>query len=207
MYIALQIVLLALWAQPHAPKTMSTLAALSVTLVTFIFFLYLSYLEHTRSVRPSTLLTLYLGLSTLLDLARVRTLFYLQSADDLAAVFLASFCVKVVIFALELYEKRRLLRPKWQDSAPETTSGTYARALFIWLNSLMVKGFRTSLTVDTLMPIDNDLLKASEPSSLLDRWNKGMWPNSQRIRYRMLTDLGSGSNKKARVAADLYRAL
>ncbi|OAA75466.1 ABC transporter, transmembrane region, type 1 [Akanthomyces lecanii RCEF 1005] len=151
---------------------MSTLAALSVTLVTSLFFLYLSYLEHTRSVRPSTLLTLYLGLSTLLDLARVRTLFYLQSADDLAAVFLAGFCVKVVIFALELYEKRRLLRPKWQDSAPEATSSTYARALFIWLNSLMMKGFRASLTVDTLTPIDNDLLKASEPSSLLDRWNK-----------------------------------
>ncbi|OAQ96826.1 hypothetical protein LLEC1_02049 [Akanthomyces lecanii] len=172
VYIVLQIVLLALWAQPHAPKTMSTLAALSVTLVTALFFLYLSYLEHTRSVRPSTLLTLYLGLSTLLDLARVRTLFYLQSADDLAAVFLAGFCVKVVIFVLELYEKRRLLRPKWQDSAPEATSSTYARALFIWLNSLMMKGFRASLTVDTLTPIDNDLLKASEPSSLLDRWNK-----------------------------------
>ncbi|KAM3447999.1 hypothetical protein MY3296_008205 [Beauveria thailandica] len=171
-YIVLQILLLALWAQPHAPKTASTLAALSVTLVTSLFFLYLSYLEHTRSVRPSTLLTLYLGLSTLLDLARVRTLFYLQSANHLAAVFLAGFCVKVVMFALELYEKRRLLRPKWQDSAPEATSSTYSRALFIWLNSLMVKDFRSSLTVDTLTPIDGDLLKASEPSSLLDRWNR-----------------------------------
>ncbi|KAM3556796.1 hypothetical protein ARSEF4850_005373 [Beauveria asiatica] len=138
-YIVLQILLLALWAQPHAPKTASTLAALSVTLVTSRFFLYLSYLEHTRSVRPSTLLTLYLGLSTLLDLARVRILFYLQSTNHLAAVFLAGFCGKAVMFALEL------------------------RALFIWLNSLMVKGFRSSLTVDTLTPIDCDVLKASEP--------------------------------------------
>ncbi|OAA72237.1 ABC transporter, transmembrane region, type 1 [Cordyceps fumosorosea ARSEF 2679] len=171
-YVILQIVLLALWAQPNAPKTTSTLAALSVTLVTSLFFLYLSYLEHTRSVRPSTLLTLYLGLSTLFDLARVRTLLYLQSADHLAAVFLAGFCVKVVIFLLELYEKRRLLRPKWRDSAPEATSSTYSRALFIWLNELMLKGFRSSLTVDTLTPIDADLLQASEPSSLLARWNK-----------------------------------
>ncbi|EGX94981.1 ABC transporter, transmembrane region, type 1 [Cordyceps militaris CM01] len=171
-YIVLQIVLLSLWAQPHAPKTTSTLAALSVTLVTSLFFLYLSYLEHTRSVRPSTLLTLYLGLSTLLDLARVRTLFYLHAADHLAAVFLAGFCVKAVLFALELYEKRRLLRPKWKDAAPEATSSTYARALFIWLNNLLLQGFRSSLTVDTLMPIDGDLLKASEPSTLLARWNK-----------------------------------
>ncbi|TQV93497.1 ABC multidrug transporter [Cordyceps javanica] len=151
---------------------MSTLAALSVTLVTSLFLLYLSYLEHTRSVRPSTLLTLYLGLSTLLDLARVRTLFYLQSADHLAAVFVAGFSVKVVLFVLELYEKRRLLRPKWQDASPEATSSTYSRALFIWLNDLMMKGFRSSLTVDTLTPIDSDLLRASEPSSLLARWNQ-----------------------------------
>ncbi|KAM3436532.1 hypothetical protein MY4824_004307 [Beauveria thailandica] len=52
---------------------LSNRSPLSVTLVTSRFFLYLSYLEHTPSVRPSTLLTLYLGLSTLLDLARVRT--------------------------------------------------------------------------------------------------------------------------------------
>ncbi len=178
-YIVLQIVLLALWAQPHAPKTMYTLPALSVTLVTSLFFPYLSYLEHTRSVRPSTLLTLYWGLSTLLDLARVRTLFYLQSAHHLAAVFLAGFCVKLVIFILELYEKRRLLRPKWQDASPESTSSTYGRALFIWLNALMMKGFRASLTVDTLMPIDSDLLKASEPSTLLARWNRGWSPCSK----------------------------
>ncbi|EJP64343.1 ABC transporter [Beauveria bassiana ARSEF 2860] len=185
-YIVLQILLLALWAQPHAPKTVSTLAALSVTLVTSLFFLYLSYLEHTRSVRPSTLLTLYLGLSTLLDLARVRTLFYLQSANHLAAVFLAGFCVKVVMFALELYEKRRLLRPKWQDSAPEATSSTYSRALFIWLNSLMVKGFRSSLTVDTLTPIDGDLLKASEPSSLLERWNRADQTNKHALLWTFI---------------------
>ncbi|KAM3551242.1 hypothetical protein MY1884_007815 [Beauveria asiatica] len=135
---------------------LSNWSPLSVTLVTSRFFLYLSYLEHTRSVRPSTLLTLYLGLSTLLDLARVRILFYLQSTNHLAAVFLAGFCGKAVMFALELYEKLRLLRPEWQDSAPEATSSTYSRALFIWLNSLMVKGFRSSLTVDTLTPIDCD---------------------------------------------------
>ncbi|KAM3435751.1 hypothetical protein NHJ13734_005395 [Beauveria thailandica] len=165
---------------------LSNWSPLSVTLVTSLFFLYLSYLKHTRSVRPSTLLTLYLGLSTLLDLARVRTLFYLQSANHLAAVFLAGFCVKVVMFALELYEKRRLLRPKWQHSAPEATSSTYSRALFIWLNSLMVKGFRSSLTVDTLTPIDGDLLKASEPSSLLDRWN-GAYAVYELKVYRAIT--------------------
>ncbi|KAJ3495648.1 hypothetical protein NLG97_g3239 [Lecanicillium saksenae] len=172
VYIVLQIALLALWAQPNAPKTMSTLAAVSVTLATSIFLLYVSYLEHTRSVRPSTLLTLYLGFSTLLDLARVRTLFYLESADKLAAIFLTGFCVKVVVFALELYEKRQMLRAQWKSESPEATSSTYSRALFIWLNSLMIKGFGTALTVDTLTPLDSDLLDASEPTTLLARWNK-----------------------------------
>lgn len=181
-YVALHIALLALWAQPHAPKTVATLATLSVTLVTSLSFMYLSYLEHTRSVRTSTTLTLYFGLSTLLDLARVRTLFYLVSANHLSAVFLAAFCVKVMLLALELYEKRGLLRPKWKDASPEATSGAYSRALFIWLNDLMLKGFRSSLTVDTLTPLDSDLLNASDPEPVLAQWRQGEYSSSRFLR-------------------------
>lgn len=156
-------------------------------------------------MRPSTLLTLYLGLSTILDLARIRTLFYLESADKLAAIFLAGFCVKVVLFALELYEKRRLLRPQWKNASPEATSSTYSRALFIWLNDLLIKGFRSSLNVDTLTPLDSDLLNASEPEPLLARWNKGQ---HCRAHLQACTNrLNSGSNKEEHIALDLYFTL
>lgn len=56
--------------------------------------------------------------------------------------------------------------------SPEATSGVLNRALFIWLNNVFRRSFRTLLTVDILTPLDADLLAASEPSALEERWQR-----------------------------------
>ena len=132
----------------------------------------MSFLEHLRSVRPSSLLCVYLGVSTVLDIARVRTLFFLPDSQTVAAVFLASFCVKILVFTLEVTEKRHLLLPGWQDESPEATSGVINRAMFIWVNNVFFRGFKTMLTVNTLTPLDAELLAASRPATLIERWEK-----------------------------------
>lgn len=170
-YIALQIVLVALWAKEGA-KTRATLAAVALSLAAFVVLAWLSYWEHQRSLRPSTLLTVFLGLSTLLDLARTRTLFYF-AGHTIASVSLAGYCVKVVLFGLELLEKRPLILEGWREAGPEDTASTYRRALFLWLNRLFVKGYRTVLSVDTLPKIDLDILSASDPDALKAKWAKG----------------------------------
>ena len=81
--------------------------------------------------------------------------------------------VKILIFILEVSEKRRLLRFRWQNASPEETSGAINRALFIWLNHIFLQGFRTLLTVEALTPLDSDLLEASKPSKLIRRWEEG----------------------------------
>ncbi|EFE37769.1 ABC bile acid transporter, putative [Trichophyton verrucosum HKI 0517] len=129
-----------------------------------------SYLEHVRCVRPSTLLNVYLGVSTLLDLARTRSLFFIQDSHAVASISLAAFIVKSLAFILEATEKRHLLLAKWKDASPEATSGVINRSLFIWLNRLFINGFQTLLTVNTITPIDEELLAASEPTALLEKW-------------------------------------
>lgn len=166
-----------MWTDSNAQRTRATLATVSITLVGFVLLSFVSFLEHTRSLRPSTLLTVYLGLSALLDVARARTLFFIPLDQEVARVNLACFCVKLLILLLEMIEKRRFLLPHHYTASPEATSGIYNRALFVWLHSLFFKGFRTILTVDILTPLDDDILSASEPSKLVERWNKG----SQRV--------------------------
>lgn len=173
VYIALQVVLLALWASSAAPSTKTTLATVSLTIAGFILFANLSYLEHTRSLRPSTLVTIYLGISILLDLARVRTLFFIPGSQSVAKVNLASFCVKLIIFALELTEKRRLLLPAWQDASPEAVGSVYNRVLFWWLNSLFMKGFRNLISINSLPALDTELLETANPTELVEKWNRG----------------------------------
>lgn len=175
VYITLQIALLALWAQPGTPTTRITLATIACTIAGFIVLLGLSYLEHIRSVRPSTVMTLYLGVSCLLDLARLRTLFFVSNSDIVAKIFLASFFIKVAIFSLELIEKRGTLLPPWQDASFEATSSVYARVLFIWLNRLLFRGFRALLTMDSLMSLDKAILTASRPTALQWKWQKGLY--------------------------------
>lgn len=173
--MALQTVLLVLWAKQHVAKTRATLATISLSLAAFIPFTWLSYCEHRRSLRPSSLLTLYLGLSVLLDIARVRTLFHINDVGHtIASVFLASYCVKIVLLGLELLEKRHLILDDWkEEDALETTASAYRRALFLWLNGLFVTGYRSFLSANMLPKIDSEILSASDPNVLKAKWARG----------------------------------
>ncbi|KAG6147648.1 hypothetical protein E4U28_006536 [Claviceps purpurea] len=169
------IILLALRAKPDTPTTRLTILATLTVIASFIWLLYVSYLEHVRSVRPSTILCLYLGISSLLDLASSRTSFFIPGYDVVAPIHLSSYFVKLVILATEVVEKRKLLMWHCKNVSPEAAASFYSRVFFVWLNGLLLKGHRTSLTVDTLTPLDQDILGASRPDSLLDRWERGYY--------------------------------
>lgn len=153
-----------------------TLPCLILALPGYLLLAIVSCLEDRRSVRPSTLLCLFFGITCLLDMARVRTTFmYLQNAA-VSSTLLCCLLVKVGIFFMEITEKRRYLRPAWKCIGPEETAGIANRALFIWLNKTFVKGFRTLLTVDMLSTLDFEILEASKPTSLIASWSRGIIP-------------------------------
>lgn len=179
IYSILQVPLLVLWIDDNVPRTRATIATVALTFASFIFFQYVSYLEHVLLVRPSTLLTVYLSISSLLDLARVRTLFFVADSQIVARIFLGAYCVKIGILILEIVEKRSLLLPRSKGSSREATSGVLNRALFIWLNDLFWKGFGTHLTFDILTPLDADILSASKPTSLIARWERGCYSSNK----------------------------
>ncbi|KAH8659923.1 ABC transporter [Xylariales sp. PMI_506] len=172
VYIGLQVTLLTLWLLEDIGRTRLTTVCLGMTIGGYLFLSIVSYREHTYSVRPSTLLSVYLGASLILDLARVRTLFLIPDSLNLACIYFTSFVVKALLFVLESTEKQRNLNEKWKTSAPEETSGPINRALFIWTNQLFRQGFRTILTVDTLTDLDREILSASKPLKLKERWQK-----------------------------------
>uniref|UniRef100_A0A8H7NNV7 ABC transporter n=1 Tax=Bionectria ochroleuca TaxID=29856 RepID=A0A8H7NNV7_BIOOC len=172
IYIVLQIILLALLARQDTPSTRLTVPLAVAVVASFIWLLYVSYLEHVRCVRPSTILCLYFGISALLDLARLRTLFFIPDYHITALVNLTSYAVKLVLLVLEVTEKRSLLLWQWKDTSPEDVASYYSRVLFLWLNRVFIRGYNTRLTVDSLTPLDQDILTASRPTKLEQRWAK-----------------------------------
>ena len=154
---AMQLALIALWAKPTTTKTMASVADAILNSVGALALAILSFVEHERSLRPSLVIQFYLSLSLLLDAARVRTLWLQSYNGAVATVTTVSFTIKFLLLIFEAVEKRSVLRPKWNSTSPEATSGLFSRSVFWWLNGLFQTGFKRSLYMEDLLPLDKHL--------------------------------------------------
>jgi len=127
--------------------------------------LVLSFLEHSRSPRPSTLLSGYLFVTILFDIAQVRT-FWLASTNSKELAFSRlSTCgvvTKALMILLEARSKSKwIIRWDVKEHSPEETTGLYGLGAYLWLNALFLKGYRKVLEVNDLYPLDNDMAAES----------------------------------------------
>lgn len=135
----------------------------------------LSYLEHSRSPRPAIVLNAYLFLTILLDITQTRTLWLASvSSDEIAysRLFTTTVAVKALLIILESQHKTRWLRWDTKEHSPEETSGLYRLGAFAWLNKLFLMGYRRTLTLDDLYPLDkamaSNVLQAKLPNFNLE---------------------------------------
>ncbi|PYH80499.1 hypothetical protein BO82DRAFT_433285 [Aspergillus uvarum CBS 121591] len=120
--------------------------------------LTVSVVDHGRSSRPSMLLNSYLFLTLLLDIARARTLFL--SSDHsfeitYSGIFYASVGLKTAILLLEACRKTRWLSWDATQHSPEETRGIFSLGVFSWLNKLFWAGYRRTLAIESLYPLDS----------------------------------------------------
>ncbi|KAI4197560.1 MAG: hypothetical protein LQ348_002135 [Seirophora lacunosa] len=152
-----QVALVALWAGPSATRTRASIPNAAVTFVGTLALGVLSYAEHQRTIRPSLLLEAYLLLSLIFDAARVRTLWLQDYNNIIAAITTAALAIKICLLALETRGKERFLHIKYTSQSPEAKSGLFGKSLFLWLNRLFRTGYRQSLSVEDLLPLDKHL--------------------------------------------------
>ena len=106
------------------------------------------------------LLSTYLFLTILLDMAQLRTSWLasaLRPEQALSAISTASVALKAIILVLEAQRKTKWVRWDSKDHSPEETSGLYSLGVYFWLNSLFVNGYRKVLRVRDLFPLDKAL--------------------------------------------------
>lgn len=165
--------MLAIWCQSPTPATRLTIPTAIASITTFCFFLYLSHLEHIRSLRPSSILCLFFVLTIPFDLTRLRTLHFIPDNKPITLLFAGSILGKTIILVLESTEKTHLLKKAFEGSAIESTAGIINRCLFWWINDLLWKGSKNTLTVEGLPLLADDIRDASDPEQLAEKWNKG----------------------------------
>ena len=168
--MGLQLALLALWASPSATSTKASLPTAAFSFVASIVLPIVSYLEHERTIRPSSLLNVYLFSTLLPDITRARTLWLQQYNHTTAIVMTVGVVVKAMLLLLEMLEKHDILAPTLEVSPPEATAGIFNKFFFWWLNSLFREGFSRTLAVEDLFILDKHLKSRYLETILQSAW-------------------------------------
>ncbi|KAI9650765.1 hypothetical protein NHQ30_000792 [Ciborinia camelliae] len=129
-------------------------------MIAAIFLALLSHLEHMRSTSPSLILGLYLCITVLLKSATTRTYWLLSNTDiayeHVAETNLVAVLIEIIIIVLESWSKKQWLLESTKVATEELASFA-DRSLFIWLDKLLLHGYRRKLTPLDLQPIDRTL--------------------------------------------------
>lgn len=171
-YTGLQFGLLILWAVDSSLQTRVSIAAAALSLISALVIFPLSYAEHTRSVRPSLLLSVYLLFSLLFDITQARTLFLVSKGSVIPKVFVSGSALKLTLLFLESQEKRSYLRAPYTSYPPEAIGGIFNITFFWWLNNLFRKGFRVVLDYEDLYSIDKSLQSETLRRQMQRAWDR-----------------------------------
>ncbi|KAI9649296.1 hypothetical protein NHQ30_001868 [Ciborinia camelliae] len=182
VFLCLQIAILALWVVSNGQKTRVSVPAAAFSVISTIGLAALSNLENNRSTRPSLLICTYLLVSTLLDVAQMRTLWLQHGSTALSALFTCSVLVKTILLWLEAFEKRSFLKVPYNKYPPEALAGIINTSLFWWLNALIQKGHKSVLSLGDLFDTD----KALSSSSLEVKMQKAWRSQSPNGKYSLL---------------------
>lgn len=171
-----QVILLILRTQKAAVQTSASLAADALAIVGIAGVAWLSYVDHQRSLRPSTLLSLYLSALVILDIPRVRTLWLIQGANGEAAAMTVSLVLTAVSLLVESTEKRSSVAEEKRLGAPEEYSGFWTRTVFAWLVATFRAGYSKVLVQDDLPVLDTRLQSNALRENLVSTWAKCKHP-------------------------------
>ncbi|KAH8707201.1 ABC transporter ecdL [Beauveria bassiana] len=142
---------LAIWGLPSTVKVRASIAAAVLGLVEAAAIFALSHFEHTRAPSQAVLLNIYLIVSSILNIAAIRTAFIHVHQPSLAGVLTAALASRLCLLALEECPKAALATLEPQSR--ETRAGVISRGVFWWLNSFLVFGYNSVLDVNHLGPI------------------------------------------------------
>ncbi|KAF4774111.1 ABC transporter [Colletotrichum scovillei] len=153
--VAFQVVFLALRTRYSSFKTTASISADVTAVASTIAVFALSALTHRRSQRPSTLVVLYLSVSSILGVARLRTLWLLSNELAVPTIFTCILFLSLVALVLEsvaVTKQQTESEPLNNDKyvTPEQNSGFWARTCFWWLARTFRLGYTKVISLSDL---------------------------------------------------------
>lgn len=168
IFAALQLAVLVLWSLlPESRRTSAAIPDAVIRLVSAITVGLISKISHSRSIRPSTPFAVFLAVTVLFDVAIARTLWLTRAGQPrLPAVFTGALAAKVILLVLEACEKTSIV-------SAESRSSIYSRSFFWWLGPLLLKGYRSTLSLKDLDQLEDPLASERLYENITEAWEKG----------------------------------
>ena len=161
---------LILRSQRTAAQTSASLAADTLTVSGILGAAWLTYFVHQRSLRPSTLLILYLSVIAILKIPNLRTLWLINNAGREAATITIVFILTAVALLLESVPKTSRIAEEKRFGAPEEYSGLWTRTAFTWLAATFRAGYSRVIFQNDLPPLDTRLKSNLLLQQLVNTW-------------------------------------
>lgn len=174
--LAMHTASLTLWRRASVFHSDLSLPAAAMSLVSSLSILVVIYVAHIYSLRTSGFLSVFLTITILFDATMTRSYFRRAGLGTVGVLQIIVIVVKFLLVVLEEFPKRNLFRADSSrlSISKETTAGFWNRAVFGWLNSLLIFGFRKSLTLDDLPAIDEDLQSSIQRyDHFTPKWKRG----------------------------------
>ncbi|KAL4994768.1 P-loop containing nucleoside triphosphate hydrolase protein [Aspergillus recurvatus] len=128
-------------------------------------------MHHSHSIRPSTLLALFLSARSLLTVARVRTLWLIGSAANEAIVLTLGLVFTICSMVLEsLGKEASVVSTTLKPATPEPFSGFWKQASFAWLAGTFHQGYSKVFSIADLPDLDPQLSSRDVGQKLQEAW-------------------------------------
>ncbi|KAF2028411.1 P-loop containing nucleoside triphosphate hydrolase protein [Setomelanomma holmii] len=172
LYGAVQVLSLGAIVMPDTIKTNTTIVSAVINLFAIFTLAAVSNFEHYRNPRPSSPIGLYLVLTWVFDLAKVRTLLAVRDGKPLASMAAVSAGLKFALVVSELKEKRAWLKDPKAFPAPESTANFFNRLTFFWVNPLLLRGFGQPIQEKDLPEVQDQIVGGKNLLAFAERWEK-----------------------------------
>lgn len=157
-----------------APEGSSTayLANACLSLAAACVLCPLSFLEHTNSVRPSSLILLYLASSVIGHAIQLSLFGYQQPNPGNLGLELTQICVELVLLVSESKGKGTILKSQYEALSSEELSSIFGRTFFWWINPILQEGHGKILDHADLPNVDSKLSSESLRRKILLSWGQ-----------------------------------
>lgn len=176
LLIAVQVANLMLWSASSLEHVDAKFGRVSATLLLIgaVCISIITYAGHIFFLQSTAFLGVFLTITLPLEIVTVLTYHHRIGLEHIAGLYIAVPVLKLALLLLEEVSKRSLVRREAARASlgSEGVAGFWNKSLLIWLNPLLLFGFRHKITKNYLPALDPQMASEYLYRKFSHNWEK-----------------------------------